>query len=400
MLFLGLLTFAAAAINTLGRRFSFRAPQLYLGFGFIASIALSLIAQRWFGGAVQAVVGLQSSVGVLFIVACGMQSFKSLKALAITLVLVALWLTGEGVLAYHFGYNADQLIITDAVLNDNGLAQTMLRVRSRAGILNDPNDFAQHLLTMLPFLWLGWRKGNLPRNLIVVLAPAAFLLYGVYLTHSRGALVSLGILILIVVGKRVGPAARVGLICLTLMCLPLLSHIAGRSLSGQDGSTRGRVEAWSEGLHMLRSSPIFGAGFGFYTEHAERTAHNSFVLCFGELGLVGYFFWTGLLLISALQLRALMKLPLKDPVDFELHRWANVLEVAFYGYIGAALFLSRTYIVTLYVLLGMIVVLTEIARREKKPVFELRLGSFCTRVLAFDFASMVVVYLFIRVGYR
>jgi hypothetical protein len=59
----------------------------------------------------------------------------------------------------------------------------------------------------------------------------------------------------------------------------------GRGIS--DASTAGRVDAWYAGLQMFKSAPLFGIGFGRFADSYERTAHNSFVLCLAELGIVG-----------------------------------------------------------------------------------------------------------------
>jgi hypothetical protein len=40
--------------------------------------------------------------------------------------------------------------------------------------------------------------------------------------------------------------------------------------------------------------PVFGVSYNSFTDHHERTTHNSFVLCFAELGLLGYFTWLAL----------------------------------------------------------------------------------------------------------
>jgi O-antigen ligase len=45
---------------------------------------------------------------------------------------------------------------------------------------------------------------------------------------------------------------------------------------------------------MLKANPLFGVGFGRYTEFHERVAHNSFVHVFGELGVLGALFFVAL----------------------------------------------------------------------------------------------------------
>lgn len=393
MLLLGFFATMAAIVGALAGRFTFRAPQFYLGLGLIASVAMSLIFQHWFGGALHAVLLLQSSIGVFYLVGCGLHSFGALRAAAAVLVLSALYMSVEAIAAYHYGYDAQELILEETTANDT----VVYRARGR-GFLQDPNDLAQQLLTSLPFLWLAWKRSNHVRNLVMVLLPASILIYGAYLTRSRGGAITLMVLCLLGVRRSVGKLARNAIGAALFAFLPAI-QIAGRSMA-VDASARGRVEAWSAGLQMLRTSPIFGAGFGFFTMHHERTAHNSFVLAFSELGLFGYFFWTGLLLVSISELKTIDALPGKDPTEVELKRWAAIIKTTLYSFMAAALFLSRTYIMTLYLLLGLVVVLMEIARKARKPVFRIQWSNFCGRVLGFDLASIAVVYVFIRLGFR
>ena len=63
------------------------------------------------------------------------------------------------------------------------------------------------------------------------------------------------------------------------------SAIGGRAISSKEQSAAERIEAWSVGLELLKWRPLFGAGYGNFTDHHHLTAHNSFVLCFAELGL-------------------------------------------------------------------------------------------------------------------
>jgi hypothetical protein len=49
---------------------------------------------------------------------------------------------------------------------------------------------------------------------------------------------------------------------------------------------------------MLRGSPIFGVGFGNFTNHSVLTAHNSIILPMAELGIPGLTIWLGIIWYS------------------------------------------------------------------------------------------------------
>jgi putative inorganic carbon (HCO3(-)) transporter len=171
----------------------------------------------------------------------------------------------------------------------------------------------------------------------------------------------------------------------------------GRSYGLQDESNAGRIDAWSAGLDMFRSQPLLGVGYGQFVEHHDHTAHNSFVLCFSELGLVGYFIWLALLVITALQLNALMRALKDSDADAGLRRWAVAIQMSFYCFLGTSLFLSRTYTVGLYILLALTVVLVTLARKTEHPIPTPAIPTWVWRTGALELASIVVVYGIVRV---
>lgn len=125
------------------------------------------------------------------------------------------------------------------------------------------------------------------------------LLYGIYLTDSRGtflgaaALIAIYLLItkggtkLILFGIAIGPV--------------IATLIAARGgVSAADASASGRLDAWYHGIQMFLSNPVFGVGMGNFVEWHRRTAHNSFVMVSSELGFIGYCLWAGAIFLTVL----------------------------------------------------------------------------------------------------
>ena len=79
------------------------------------------------------------------------------------------------------------------------------------------------------------------------------------------------------------------------------------------------------------------------------TAHNSYLLCAAELGLIGYFFWMSILVVTIIYLRRAAKMPSADPI---WARWASAINMSLITYLFTSFFLSRTYDLPLYLLLG------------------------------------------------
>ncbi|MGB9605849.1 MAG: O-antigen ligase family protein, partial [Bryobacteraceae bacterium] len=201
-------------------------------------------------------------------------------------------------------------------------------------------------------------------NTVLVVVPALWILYGLGLTRSRGGALGLVVLVALAVRDRLG---RLGSWIVSGMVLAgmLAANFGGaRALSLRAASISGRVEAWSAGLQMLKQSPLFGVGYRAFTDYHEMTAHNSFVLCFAETGMLGYFFWLGLLVATARDLAVLAGLSAADPAQAAVRHWARTVRLAYYTFLTTAWFLSRTYIPTLYLLIAMGVGLREIAQRN------------------------------------
>jgi putative inorganic carbon (HCO3(-)) transporter len=114
----------------------------------------------------------------------------------------------------------------------------------------------------------------------------------------------------------------------------------------EDISARGRVEAWSEGLTMFTSHPLFGVGYSRFTEYNELVAHNSFIHTFAELGFLGAFFGVGMVYWYFKGLR-------DHAGGASDRRWARALTLSGIGFFTMVSFLSRQYDLVLYTLLGL-----------------------------------------------
>jgi O-antigen ligase len=312
------------------------------------------------------------------------------------------------VAAYHDGFLVDQLVVRQGTGSDADLLSTgfsgipaddtsgtsLWRVRG-LGILNDPNDLGQAIVMCLPLLFAGWRARRLLRNLLWVVAPGALLVYTVYLTHSRGALVGVGVLLLYALRNRLG-TVRAALVAVLGLGVLLGSGLGGgREFSTQEESAGQRVEAWYEGLQMLRENPMFGIGYGRFTDFHNLTAHNSFVLCFAETGLLGLFAWVGLLVVAWRELGQVATL---HPVGSEARRRAEALRAALLGFLACAWFLSRTFQPLLYLLLALCFSTAWVLRRslaDAPGAAPVATPPWVVRTVGATFGSVALVYTFV-----
>ena len=400
-------------------RFAFRGPysiaktpQLTFLIGFFLVLTLSPVAATgWFGGALVALETFLTSIVGCVLIMLNVDSVKRMRIAAGVLCLLSLAVTIQGILAYHWGFNAELFVLAQrAYWTDNPLEAPALQRLMGLGYLNDPNDLAQALMAAVPLFWPFWKPGRRMRNFVLVIVPVLTLLYGIYLTKSRGGIVTLLFLTMLWVREAV-PRFRKSMPLVAAGAMGFLLIVGGatggRGMSADDSSAEGRIGAWRAGLHMLAISPVYGVGFGAFVDHHRRTAHNSFVLCFAELGTVGYFFWISLLLAAILDLWTIghpqeqAEEEEDDDVgdeNAELARWSRSVRLSFYAFLVGGFFLSRTYTPTLYLLFALAVAVADIARRNgyagPRPGF-LRVSGYSA---SFVVASIFVIYAMVTIG--
>jgi len=195
-----------------------------------------------------------------------------------------------GILHYYGQIEVPALSVLEERRIDEITGEVTAIPRLRAtGIFNDPNDLAMIATVSVVICAYGLFDRTLGVFRIVWLAPLATLVWTVVLTQSRGGLLAFcaaGATFLLV---RLG--ASMALILGLALAALAGALFGGRqtevwvAMSGGTGATR--VQLWSEGLQLLKSSPLVGIGFGKYAESAGQVAHNSFLHCLAELGLLG-----------------------------------------------------------------------------------------------------------------
>ncbi len=355
MIWIALLAIGASIPNLLDSLW-IRRPSGYLMLGFIVAICLSRILNGWVGGVPGALATFLPVCLIFFLLVWNVRTISQIRALTTMLLAIALYSIVRGVISYYAGDVNSPYVVYQPIWIDEslGLRTGYLRICA-LGFLNDPNDFAQYLLLLLPLLLPMWRQGHLINNLFLCLFPATLLLYGIYLTNSRGALIGLALMLLFLLKDRLG-GKRAALLAPLALAVVFLLNRGGRAISVHEDSAGGRVSAWSDGLGMFEHSPLWGVGFGQFTNYHEITAHNSYVLCMSELGLIGCVAWIGLIAACVLQLQQVQS----SEEEGNAYRWASAFRPSLYTMLATCWFLSRTYSATLYLLLGMSVAVADL----------------------------------------
>ena len=263
-------------------------------------------------------------------------------------------------------------------------------LRSQAtGIFGDPNDLAATVLAGLALTLVRVKQSrNVARIGYAVLA--AVDIWGILLTNSRGGLLAL----MMVMGIALLLFTRVKAVALVIAAVLGVGFMTfGPSrlskLDSNEESANSRFWFWANGVDQLSEHPFIGVGYDqFPGVNGGMTAHNSFVLCFAELGFTGYFCWLGCLYYCFQRIRpkteaetragpklspgvaqSLKRLtPGSDRIKTLRREAWQIIRVrpddpdyadrmaarlALFGFLAACFWLSRTYVPVLYLLISL-----------------------------------------------
>ncbi len=414
------------SIPKLMESFILKTPQSLALIGLVIAAILSvLVGAHWAGGAVQAFLDFIPNAFAFFLVCLHCNSKRKLQALVAMLLFVCLFVIAHACIDLrHLApegaeVQAGQSDGTDpdvwnmehpyvlAMKSDQG--QLFYRIRG-LGMVNDPNDFGQLLVCVTPLMFIFWRAKKMFWNIAFVMLPACVLLTGVYLTHSRGALLALIAMAIVTARRRIGTVPALVLAGVLFAGAMALNFTGGRDISAESGA--GRIDLWGEGMQILKAHPLFGVGFGNMGDYTDdhHTAHNSVVVCAAELGLFGLYFWSLFLfptvrdaLVTASPTKvtegepiAPEESPFPEPAwkaeeldKAEINRLGRLVVLSLTGFLVAAWFLSRAYVLTLFLLGGFAEVIFQMALERKMLAPRLTLP----RTLMYSGVMMVVLLL-------
>lgn len=372
---------------------NFDMPQFVVLPAFLLVTMISQVTNGWPGGALDQLYEFGPTVIAFFVLAASCTSQHRVR------MTMAVFVVCATVLALH---SAEQASTgtgwTGMTIGEDG------RVRY-VGLFNDPNDLGLLFAATFPFAFhLCARAGFFGR--IIWLGAASSLLYGVYLTDSRGAMLAVLVVFGAYVWRRRGlvTAAVLGVVGLAVMRL-LSSRMD--ELNADESSAFGRVDAWYAGLHMFFSSPLFGIGAGNFTEYNDLTAHNSLILVLAETGFFGYVLWLAFVGYTIWMMLTMLRLhPQHEPGSEQSIRWrdeesmAMTLLLSMCGLFSAAFFLSRSYTVVMYLLLAMVVGYYTGVRRRFPALPAFRLSDDWWRWIPIALGSIFLLYVMVAVMLR
>lgn len=305
----------------------FKLPQIKFLLVFLLIIFLSNIVNGNFDAAITYTIKFSKFVLFFLCIALSINSFSKLKVLTIFMIMLIAFIGFQCIIQVQTGTNwAGQ------VLYWGGRARWV-------GLFDGSNitalTFTFSISFLLVYLFDRWNIGYK----IFAITSGCFILTGFYLADSRGGFVSLlavsfSFIILKLKNKK-------GIIIATILILLLFTVASPSRMSEIDDphrSTKGRISAWDESFQMIRyHNPLFGVGKGQFTKYTRKIAHNAFLQQIGETGLIGAFFWIGIIYATFKGLIKVIKEKHLDSFRFSLYK---AYLIGFIGLLVGMMFIS------------------------------------------------------------
>src|SRR5713226_4994111 len=173
-------------------------------------------------------------------------------------------------------------------------------------LYTSPNAVAMYLEPPLAIAAGFGLYADTRRDRRIAIACLVFVLAAVVFTLSRAGLLTLTVLALVAIitmpQRRLKLALLGGAVlgAIAILQIPYVQTRFFRQLDPtyNQNTFEGRLQIWSDTLHMLRDHPVFGAGLRAYTQvmvpyvstirfPPELYPHNVFLAMWSELGLLG-----------------------------------------------------------------------------------------------------------------
>jgi hypothetical protein len=400
----------------------------------MATVLTMLIGLHWAGGAVHAfLVFIPNAFGYL-LVFLHFNSKKKLQVLVLMLLFVCLFVIAHGGIEMLHGLPQSPLQTAANANGDLSLdmwdAQHAYLTPMRSdtgtwfyrlrglGDINDPNDFGQLIVCVIPLMFIFWRAKKMFRNFVFVILPVCALFYGLFLTHSRGALLALIAMAVVAARRRIGTLRALLVAVVLFVAATALHFTGGRDISADSGADR--TVLWGEGLQIVKTHPLFGVGLGNMKDYTDEylTAHNSVIVCAAELGMFGLFFWC-LFLLPTVRDALIVASPAKvdegepivpkeelypqsagkiDAIDkAEINHLGQWVVLSLTGFLVAGFFLSRAFVTTFFLLGGVTEVVFEMALQRGMIAPRLPLALLLRYAGILTVSLIPLMYILIRI---
>jgi len=183
-----------------------------------------------------------------------------------------------------------------------------------APFLGDGNDFGLSLVIVFPLMLYLYMDSKKKYARLFYLTLTLFFVLSVIGTQSRGASLGLGAILVFLWSKsqkKILGFFAIGVLSFTVVLFAApqyFQRMATLSHPEEEGSAKGRIDAWTTGIGFAVSSPVIGIGVGNYGRlNHNKTAHSMYFLALGEMGFPGAIFILGYVISNYRKLNSRIK---------------------------------------------------------------------------------------------
>ncbi len=250
------------------------------------------------------------------------------------------------------------------------------------GFSDNPNDLALSMLLLIPLAFsLFIKSKNIFLRMFAVLMVILFILTIVF-TYSRAIFLALSVVLILSIWKFIGKGkVLISLLCIFLIIATILLLLPQRywqriaSITNLSApSIEGRIDGDIVGFKMMLKHPFLGVGIGrwFYEywpiafesplikTKVSTVPHNIFIEVGSQTGIIGLVIFILFIFYVFKDIRIAYH-NFVNTKDYLLTIFSQSLEIGLIGFIIAGMFLAALHLKFLWVMVGLILALRNIA---------------------------------------
>src|SRR5271157_755162 len=256
--------------------------------------------------------------------------------------------------------------------------------------LEDNNDFGLALNMTIPMFFFMARaepKRWMRFTLRVLIVCVIICVIG---TYSRGGLVGLSVVTLMILAKSQQKIIGAVLVAIALLCLVMFSTTAWKNRMGGfmqgnlDASAYSRLAAWGGAWNLVKDYPLTGGGFDVFTDAAVfpqyapqgargalyglnlrlHSSHSIYFQMLGEQGFVGLGLFLMLLVSSYASLQGMRKRAKTNRNLEWVVPYTHMFQVTLLAYMASGATLGRAYFDFFYQVIACVIILKILAKRD------------------------------------
>ena len=268
-----------------------------------------------------------------------------------------------------------------------GLVYTGEGIIRVSGFSNSPNAFALSVLLLIPFAFGLLVKVKSVFLKVFLFSMLGMFILGIMFSYSRAVFIALPAVLFLSTWKFVDKNKRlIGIVAILIIIAIALPFVPQKYMRRVESITdlnrpsiKSRLDGYIIGFQMMVDHPFLGVGIGrWHQEYWPRAfaspliqtksssvQHNIFIEVGSETGIIGLTLFLLLLFFAFKDIRIAHRIFVKAE-DSLLSIFSQSLEISLIGFLIATMFVAAIHVKFLWVVLGLILALKNLATTNTK----------------------------------